>query len=698
MSKEVLPRSECRSWLLENKFYVDRKRGGAEYNYTLFNNGILYIPPEKHEEFLKKLANDLRCGESWFLNEYATEVTPLYMDCDFKDYRPPNNSEICPCTKRNLLGEFAEKTKEVKEHEEKMSMYASYLSTSGIFSNNNSEYHAEKAKDMSEEYLGNFIASLQNTIFKFYPDLNGDTEDMRMICCVLRSPLVFKSEETIMVHPDTQKKIHTHHISERKIGIHLVWPFLFATQQDMCNLRAAMLRDLLFNCGERPSTSNPWSDVIDGRIYFPNRCLRMVYSDKVNRCERCRNKAMVCLECENARNIKCNRRYLPSSMADGKGNIKSIDDSQNYLKYLSLCSIRRPKLKASYIHGEEPIPDDLGNIYRKLPIVSFKVPPDFSITASIIPPWQPFLTKKNDGTFNGLADKELNFLIKRAKFIIHDHAQVRIEDKKEYREGSSMVEEVQHYLRSSFFCKEYRDISVIFCGEYESIRLKRFYLVLVNGKGSRFCQNINRDHSSKKIFFLITRSYGCQQFCFCECLISKRSNCVGAVMCKFYSSPGVMLTPVISMRLFPAETMKSSATKSVFFPNNSKFVPVPIAMDTSFMFRVKDNSYFPGGTLYEFNTSGELVSSFEKRVGEKRPLELNKENVLYWFPGDSTMIHDLPPPPPGFHYIPANAIGAPASPEDALAMFKEASKEEKEEKILIGDKVLKDLVGTSTQQ
>ena len=103
--------SPCYRWMLEEGMLHKSKERLATYTHTLFNGGLLEVSDNKYVKFLKKLAADMDHGHQWFINEIASEVTALYMDCDFQDARPPEDSEA--------FGDFIKDVKQIDLREKR---------------------------------------------------------------------------------------------------------------------------------------------------------------------------------------------------------------------------------------------------------------------------------------------------------------------------------------------------------------------------------------------------------------------------------------------------------------------------------------------------------------------------------------------------------------------------------------------------
>jgi hypothetical protein len=87
----------------------------------------------------------------------------------------------------------------------------------------------------------------------------------------------------------------------------------------------------------------------------------------------------------------------------------------------------------------------------------------------------------------------------------------------------------------------YKDLEVRCVSQFGS---KRGYKVTVEGYGSRYCQNVGREHRRATVKFVVTRS-GVRQECHCQ-----REPLAGGTRCKDYASPPRRLTDSEVMVLF----------------------------------------------------------------------------------------------------------------------------------------------------
>lgn len=426
------------------------------------------MPDNLADEFLKRLANDMDHGHEWFINEGATRVSALYMDCDFQDGRPPQSSPefgnfIKTVTKTDLRQErkeFDARVAAVKKAERerrggvggaataagkegageggavggneiaggkatttpktatkattttiKAELGASKVSSSSSSSatsatrssalplsdkpsllllppqfvkqdskvSKKSDEKKEDANDaddadddesrekdqkslqpgantlpsfdvvyedvgarLSRAFLDKFVNALQRVVFEYFATSLKSRDDPRLTCIVLTTP---KDKYDVEVHFSKKARSKTILIKKRKCGMHIVWPWLYATQNDMLDLREGWLRAVGQACGDRLPTSNTWDEVIDKNIYREKAsALRMVNCDKVETCKRCKKSPALrydCPECHGAPPAS-GRVYRPEFSFDGNGRLTThatecLKDTYHMLKLCRSC-------------------------------------------------------------------------------------------------------------------------------------------------------------------------------------------------------------------------------------------------------------------------------------------------------------------------------------------------------------------------
>jgi len=91
----------------------------------------------------------------------------------------------------------------------------------------------------------------------------------------------FHKSFSIIVCKTPLKEVTKNQVKYRKTGIHLYWTDLYL-EPEMCHaLSKQFVKEIEKRLGNRPETVNPWSDVVDDKVY--KRSLRMIYSKKMDK-------------------------------------------------------------------------------------------------------------------------------------------------------------------------------------------------------------------------------------------------------------------------------------------------------------------------------------------------------------------------------------------------------------------------------
>lgn len=721
-------------WCSAKDFYY-RSREKAEYTHTLFNGGLLNIPDDHYDEFLKRLAKDMMHGHHYFLNEIASEVTALYVDCDFEDRRTnENNDLVTEVVEDDLTKERHKIDREIAEQDrlrlaEEKAAAAEKGSDSPplppIFvpapdddvvpegevrkppsKRRGREIDVEVKEvgaPLSQAFIFKFVQALQRCVFDYFPDITR-RDDYRLTCIVLTTPQdKFKVETETRWNPATKKTVRTHRITSRKSGLHIVWPWLYATQTDMLDLREGFLRTVGQVCGDRPNWSNSWESVIDKQIYLPVPSLRMVNCDKIERCPDCKRSTQWRIKCARCQGAppEANRVYRPEYSFNGEGSLtthaKKCLGPENTLHMLRMCTIRRPGICADDIHYRERA-KLLGS-----GITVFKVPDDAPRYDGIRHSYKvPKNGDKSSGSKNK-AEHSLQQAETRGRVEFNKRREVRRVDR-----GSALHKQVQDFLRSAAMPRHYRDIVVNSIVEYE-FSGNRYYMVRVTGNGSKFCQNVDREHGSRRIYFHLTRSRGCQQRCFCTCEEAKPGQIPPSVLCKHYWSPGVALTRALDVALFPRETAVLDRERQRM-KDRPALMAVGARPDSSYMFSKSNGrsgvkrprkgadernvQFWNGdegeecdGTAYEFDAADPTCTGMRKRPTPPSTSAIAAEDARRQrhritqrtYAGDGSIIDAAPPP--GMQWIPTDSAYAPANKAEARRMLHQAQRKERRRKL-----------------
>lgn len=400
----------------------------------------------------------------------------------------------------------------------------------------------------------NYITEMRTPVFKFHMDIDllGEQEieidEIIDYCktiqeCIKqfitwKNPKNNKSRKFMMVisiSPEQTKiKENKEYI---KYGVHLNWPYLKVNTYIASFLREGCIQYLIQKYGERHE-DNTWEDVIDKTVYT-NNGLRWIYSDKANTCPDCKGRKknsnnpeqhMPCCACQDSGKIPCNRIYELLTILDGDNNILVKELSllskktfSHVLKCVELLSIQCFD-KDTNIEINEPFP----NWYRVVDIV--------------------IQTKENKKR------KEKNP-------IVQDNVSETGEIKKAFAilehiyDDDNRYKQIEQFI-TNFLPEEYEDariIEILFCGKKNSKH--RSYVVRTD---SKYCQNIQDDHTSNHVYFVITSEK-----------INQR--CFNTHQCAKYIDKGKPLGTKMRELLFPEslETLNEKREQIKYNPNKA---------------------------------------------------------------------------------------------------------------------------------
>ena len=292
---------------------------------------------------------------------------------------------------------------------------------------------------------------------------------------------------------------------KRKTGVHILWPELFVTSEQVWEIRESVIADLAKTFGPRGGPMNVWRDVVDLAVYKACTGLRMMGSRKTDTCPLCKGKkgAEVCTQCGNRGKIDAGRPYAPLFATDSNGRRdKTIENvyRSNYYQLLKDTKIRYT--------GEST--------------------PGFCIPAGA----------PTYATSNQTKALSLN---KHGREKIPVVARMVPADAPEHETMQAFFRETQP--------AHYKDVVV------DSVkRVKdREFIVHVTGTNCRFCQNVGRNHKSNRIYFLVTPK-GVVQRCHDASDVLDSDMKYG--LCRDYASNALAIPPALLGILFPDATTK----------------------------------------------------------------------------------------------------------------------------------------------
>ena len=303
-----------------------------------------------------------------------------------------------------------------------------------------------------------------------------------------------------------------------KTGVHLHWPELVVNKKIALVIRNVCLDALNKSGGSRPEI-NPWEDVID-RCVFEDNGIRMIGSRNIKNCQHCKSRKIdtkTCTVCNGTGKIDEGRSYFPSMVIDGKGvNLQKQLTELNSDKYKMILEV---SIQTDYTE----LPKEI-NIPEKFMDISKKLQKGKK--------GQPTTQKKNLFNIGGIDDN-----------CSMNSQEVTLDDNK----MKKLVKFVKAVMPNVYKEIDITHIKRINSDDYVA------YILYTN---SRFCMNLNNNHNSNGIYFLIDKNYIYQK-CWCRCntLVGRKFG-----FCKDYKSEGRLLDNSIQNMLFPDEKDKRKTT------------------------------------------------------------------------------------------------------------------------------------------
>lgn len=282
-----------------------------------------------------------------------------------------------------------------------------------------------------------------------------------------------------------------------KTGYHMIWPFLYVTQEQALQLREVCVVKAN-QMGPRLPPCNPYSDMIDTTVLLENG-LRMVGSDKVKTCGACKGKGKPhapaegrgrgelkeqCHWCAGSGRLAENRVYKPDFVLGPDNNLdekrlQGITGVQNRLPCARFCSIRS----------------------SSTPTPTFK-------PLSNIP--CPTLTKLRTS-----GKRRLPASAESAASVGESGESTTVSgsgNEREVSPSTALFKLAQEFLRIGMGGEQWAAVELwklTFLFSHNQYRAK------VRGEGASFCTNVRRCHTSSTVYFIF-KSDGVVQRCYCK--------------------------------------------------------------------------------------------------------------------------------------------------------------------------------------
>ncbi len=345
-----------------------------------------------------------------------------------------------------------------------------------------------------------YCRDMMDTIRLFFPPETDPQRFVTVVCC---RKFELQSKE---FEPRTYS-----------LGVHVIMPNLYVNATQARIMREAAVGRFRNLYGSMEEVQNSWETILDDAVYVGNG-LRMLGSRKATKCTECKadkTNKMNCNACNFTGKLDIGRVYVPWKVLRpaAQPNQPALEDPvelaklKNVMEYQVECtSVRLFKVDLS--------PD--WKPYPGCPVV-----PELNVNSIEVE-----IDGKKQLRFQ--EDAQALNRIRNKIYLPHDPEQFGL---------------MEAYLRTMISPAKYKGLSVhaIFTNPSG-----KWYVVDVVGDGSSFCMNVDRDHKSNRIYFLMTAD-GLYQKCFCRCdtLVGRRFG-----LCKNYSSRKFPITTQLKAAFF----------------------------------------------------------------------------------------------------------------------------------------------------
>lgn len=327
--------------------------------------------------------------------------------------------------------------------------------------NRQKQFQKLYAKDV-ENGFNHYLCEKKTETYKLFIDVDllnnealTDSEILKYSQCIQEVVLYYYSQlkPHVIICTTTPKPVESNGYNYIKTGIHLIWPDIIVSMENINWIRSAIIQYLKIKIGERPAHDN-WEKVIDDSVYKQNG-LRMIYSSKMAFCKTCKSQE-TCSLCNKTGKYHEGRPYKPYKILDENNNI--IDSNYSILE-----------------------------VVQKTSIVSCGIISKFKKEH---PQW--FEIKSHEKKqFGGEDNKGYDKFKSKEK--IHD---------------SDLVKSLEIFIRKAF--PHYKSVNLM---DVNKVDRGEYYVCRTN---SSFCLNLEREHRSNTIYFYIDK-INIYQKCFCSC-------------------------------------------------------------------------------------------------------------------------------------------------------------------------------------
>lgn len=424
-----------------------------------------------------------------------------------------------------------------KEKTHNVMEYGCFLSVRSDLSD---EFIKKLAKTLDNNKQ-NFLLEIRTDYFKFMVDVDFKSEFgltnqekellMSMIQEAINEVVGDQIEENnLIISSCNDEKIIYNDQEMIKIGFHLIWPNLIVGIDEARYLRSAIIQKL--NYSNITLSFGDWEDIIDNSIYDDKHALRMNGSSKNIKCPKCKGKRTLrneCIYCKQTGWFNAGRIYKPTLIFDKKCN--KIED---LLQELNMDTYKNLKFTSIRTNSTE------SNI----------------ITTKYIPEWfseNIYTLHNNRRGSKKIKKQSMNPLNKKYK------------NKEDICENDPRYISLKLFLQSQLYklSIEFKDIEFNKLLKITTgIKYKKHYFLF--STRNHYCLNMNREHSSNHIFFIING--GKSRSIFQKCHSPYKNN--DGILCEEFKSDSIPLNNKLYKILFEENEekiiVKSKSPKFMF--------------------------------------------------------------------------------------------------------------------------------------
>jgi hypothetical protein len=171
------------------------------------------------------------------------------------------------------------------------------------------------AKDIDKGVL-HYLCELKTPTYKLFIDVDLiDNEALSDETIIEYSKIIHEVvlhyyphlKPFLIICTTTPKPVFMNDYNYIKTGIHLIWPDIIVSYENIRWIREAIIQYLTIKAGE--SSLESWDKIIDDTVYRKNG-LRMIYSNKMSLCKICKNEE-TCSLCNKTGKYHEGRPYKP---------------------------------------------------------------------------------------------------------------------------------------------------------------------------------------------------------------------------------------------------------------------------------------------------------------------------------------------------------------------------------------------------